>query len=115
MMGWRMWRCAPWVGHWDMQEGGAQRLTWKPGKGRESGTSYAPGRMWPGQPKEGSSRKMAWAGSAQSHSARDHMGTQSKRLGLNYRRGLEGTLKTGRALPANTGNKKALFPACTMG
>lgn len=43
------------------------------------------------------------------------MGTWSKRLGLNYRREMEGVLKTGSALPASKGNKKALFPACTMG
>lgn len=41
---------------------------------------------------------MAGAGECteSSLSARDQMETRSKKLGLNYRRGLEGTLETGR-------------------
>lgn len=45
-----------------MQEGGAQRLSWKPGKGRDKQYTR---RMQPGQPTDGCGRKMAGAGSAQ--------------------------------------------------
>lgn len=67
---WRICRCAAQVGHWDMQEGGAQRLTWKTGKGREQGTAVHQEDCSLGSPRRGVVERWHGLGSAESRCKR---------------------------------------------